>query len=928
MRLVHLAEAGDVEGVLEELSALTPQERAAQCNTLEERRARIRADWGRCPDEVRDAQLAAELGSRTDTVAAADWMVRGENTWTYSPRNVSWLLDVVNLQPAAWQAELVAQLAERLTPERTFRFDLLEHLVHDTGCPVPTTDGFIASWLEWRESSHTPPPLRLRNGVLPGNSFLERLRADALTPKLLPLVLDRPAIPLGLVSVLHPVIERHGLRYVLENTRLGVFNMLSTEGSGLVDRAALIRRFFADHLAADRVWWPDAAVALTALALTPEEHASVSRERVLLAEPLIESALRDSAFPLAFLRALALTPAENAPWIREHVAKLDLSSQVAAYGQEVLTGLDGAGLLDADVLTEICERVLLRPEKKLVRAQLAWLDRVAKRDATRTGRILTDAALTFQHSDVGLQERALNLVARHLPAVRDMQVLSGLREAAASLNPGLTARAAELLGSPGQDTTGPSAGPSDELLPDILPVPEPAPVHPIDTAAEVAPEVAVLLADRENVVAFERALDGLVRHTLLDRSTLSKALEPVMRRKPDLPGSRWSWSPLDAQLDVYDVAAAVRGDEPRTWHIHLRHEDPDLRTYWAVRTIPPSEMLKARLTEAIELVGSGAQPYLLALPTHANGAVDAATLVERIAEFERLGIIPAPIDLAQALLRVTPTDDERVRDAAGALRSDAGRRLARWLARGGAPHRDTTPERWPSDNPTGAEPGRWAPVDPCIDDDLPLPPVAAALFGPSSPFTSWAGAFWLAQLPHHRDEMAARLATTSHQVLTPYSTPNPRLLPRLMEMHGAAGYATHWQIARRLDEDPKEANAVVDALLVLAAQGQLDAQLFAGQVQALLRRRESTPTRATDVLRAAAETGAWATVWSILEAALPALLRNKPVNGAGAILALAVECAARSGAKGSIPEVDEVAARKGSSQTMKNARLLRDVLRR
>ncbi|MFH8978801.1 DUF6493 family protein [Streptomyces sp. NPDC017890] len=651
----------------------------------------------------------------------------------------------------------------------------------------------------------------------------------------------------------------------------------------------------------------------------------MSRQRVLLAEPLIASLLRDSTHPLTFLRALALTPAENAPRLRDHVAMLDLSSLVAAYGQEVLAGLDEAGLLEADVLTEICERVLLRPEKKLVRAQLAWLDRVAKRDATRASRILTDAALTFQHSDVGLQERALNLVARHLPAVVDEQVLSDLREAAASLNPGLTARAAGLLGPAGQDAIGPSAGPSDESLPDVLPeVPEPVPVHPIDTAAEVAPEVAVLLADRENVVAFERALDGLVRHARLDRSTLSKALEPVMRRKPDLPGNGWSWSPLDAQLDVYDVAAAVRGDEPRAWHIHLRHEDPDSRTYWAVRTIPPSEMLKARLTEAIELIASGVQPYLLALPTHANGAVDAATLVERIAEFESLGITPAPIDLAQALLRVTPTDDERVRNAAGALRSDGGRQLARWLDQGGAPHRDTTPEKWPADNPTGAEPGRWAPADPCTDHDLPLPPVAAALLGPSSPFTSWAGAFWLAQLPHHRDEMAARLATTSHQVLTPYSLPNPHLLPRLMEMHGTAGYATHWQIARRLDGDPKEADAVVDALLVLAAQGQLDARLFAGQLQALLR----TPTRATAVLRAAAETGAWATVWSILEAALPALLRDKAVNGAGAILALAVECAARSRAKGSIPEVDEMAARKGSSQTMKNARLLRDVLRR
>ncbi|WP_254395473.1 hypothetical protein [Streptomyces sp. AC512_CC834] len=43
----------------------------------------------------------------------------------------------------------------------------------------------------------------------------------------------------------------------------------------------------------------------------------------------------------------------------------------------------------------------------------------------------------------------------------------------------------------------------------------------------------------------------------------------------------------------------------------------------------------------------------------------------------------------------------------------------------------------------------------------------------------------------------------------------------------------------------------------------------------------------------------------MLEPALPALLRGTPVRGAGALLALAVECASRSGAKGGIPEVEK-----------------------
>ncbi|WP_395575715.1 hypothetical protein [Streptomyces sp. BK79] len=98
-------------------------------------------------------------------------------------------------------------------------------------------------------------------------------------------------------------------------------------------------------------------------------------------------------------------------------------------------------------------------------------------------------------------------------------------------------------------------------------------------------------------------------------------------------------------------------------------------------------------------------------------------------------------------------------------------------------------------------------------------------------------------------------------------------------------------------------------------------------MQALIRNRSSSPKPVIDALRAAAETGAYASVWSALEAALPALLRGTPVREAGAFIALAVECASRCAAKGGIPEVGTVAGRTGSSQTVEHPRLLRDVLR-
>nr|WP_168504082.1 hypothetical protein [Streptomyces sp. S1D4-11]QIY92966.1 hypothetical protein HEP87_00230 [Streptomyces sp. S1D4-11] len=84
----------------------------------------------------------------------------------------------------------------------------------------------------------------------------------------------------------------------------------------------------------------------------------------------------------------------------------------------------------------------------------------------------------------------------------------------------------------------------------------------------------------------------------------------------------------------------------------------------------------ARPTEAMDAIESGTQPFLLAVPSLITGRRDAAVLVERIAELEDLGLLPTPVDLAQALLRVTPASDEQVVRAAEKLRSDGERRTA------------------------------------------------------------------------------------------------------------------------------------------------------------------------------------------------------------------------------------------------------------
>ncbi|HET6860740.1 MAG TPA: DUF6493 family protein, partial [Streptomyces sp.] len=450
--------------------------------------------------------------------------------------------------------------------------------------------------------------------------------------------------------------------------------------------------------------------------------------------------------------------------------------------------------------------------------------------------------------------------------------------------------------------------PYAEMLPAV---PEPRPVPgPIETAVEVAEELAAVVANDKDPVTFERVLDGLVRHAHLDRGALAQALKPVMRKEPR--------EVLDfTQSDVYDVARALRGDEPREYDFTAAR-----RKYHA--SSPAGELLRARLAEAIDIIDTDAQPFLLSVPTDATGALDAAVLAQRLAVFDELGITPAPVDLAQALLRVTPAADEKALGAAGQLGSAAGQRLARWLREGGLPHWESGHAGWP-DAHSRKHPTEWLSHLP--PEPVPGPallPAAATLIGPhDSVFHNPMVPFWLAQLPHHRELVLARDYFGYRVSMRGWA----HALPFAAESGGSAGFALHLAVAYTLTyEQQGERDAAVDALLVLAARGQLDAGLLGRQLAEMLRSKWIEANRVTASLRTAADTGAYATVWSVLEAVLPQLLRDPVVRGVGPLLALGVDCASRCAAKGEIPEVTAAAGRSGSSQAVKNARLLRDVL--
>ncbi|MEV0532387.1 DUF6493 family protein [Kitasatospora sp. NPDC050463] len=870
------------------VAALGPAERRACLPALKELRKQTRGEWSKAANARLGALLVAGAGCHAGPAGAATWIGGRDFTgrsWARHPA----LGEVVAAQPVEWQIEVVTRLAERRGSGWGWElYPLIERVVRRTGCPVPATDAFTTEWLDQLAAGDG------RHGW--ARTLLESLREDAFTPVLLPRVFELADV---------------GWRFEQRRTdRPGDSWPAALAGlaqCGVLDGADLIDRCLARLVRGGK----------------PGDQ---------------------RAF-LAVLVALAPTPDAYAKQVRSLVALLDGLSVVAGHAQQVLAELDAAALVEPEVLAQASAVVLFRTEKKLVKAQLGWLDKAARRSPERAGPVVLAAAEAFGHPDTALQERALAVVARHLKAAGEA-VLPELRSAAEGLNPAHHARAGELLGAPvgGDD---PDTGWS-ELLP---PAPAPAPLaEPIATPAEVAEELSALLAaDRPGVAVFERTLDGLVRHARLDRAALAEALAPVLRVHPWNGVGRWHDC---GPRDILYVAAAVAGqvDPHQRGTVFRAKGRSPLRGQHNTRY---GNVFAARLTEAAERVTADRPPLLLATPTDATGALAAATLVDRLAGYQAAGVEPGEADLHAALLRLTVTTDQAVLAAADRLTSPAGRWTARWLREGGLPGQPSDRVRFAPGRGTGsralhqehwwedlkricvAQPGLGGgprgPAGERLGADFRAllegtePSVARArqqnewLWQPT--------AHWAAVLPHHREELAARWLDWFADSADRERRGAAGLVPVLAEAGGPAGPALHLALAYGLGARfPEDRTAAVDALLVLAARGDLDGALLGRELGVLVTEGTVKPSRLAQALAVAAATGAYGTVWSVLAPALPAVLPGAPVRGTADLVAVAADCARRSAARGPIAEVGEAAAGPGASRLVKEARALRDVL--
>ncbi|MFH8616116.1 DUF6493 family protein [Streptomyces sp. NPDC017979] len=900
------------------LAPLTPAERKELLHELKTLRNEQRnSDWENWEawkkrGKISMALLVAGAACHPGAAAAAAWIGARDLRLPRGPAQMPVLPPLVQAlseRDPAWLADLAHRLAARAsTGEEDYA--LIRELVDLAGCPVPTSDAYVRGW-----AAHLTQRRLLMRGI----------QQEPEVAVLVRRLFELPEIPPDVLDLAEPDKPHH---------------------------------------------WPQ---ALTRLA----ECGAMARPELVdhcVARLLRGGRPQDLRFALAVLRQLALTPEEEAARIPDWMGMAaDGVPQVAAHAQGVLGRLALDGRLPDATLAEACDSVFFRPEKKLVRDQLILLGKVLTararaKDGDGLSTLLPSVGGAFGHADASAQERALKLVARHLPAV-DTAARQALAEAALLLGTVHRQTAAELLGTPlAEESTAYEA----QTLP-AVPARRRAQA-PASSVPELVSELVAAVAAQPTPVVFERALDGLVRLAHQDRQLLVAAVRETF------DDEWWFSSPGRGNPLPYgvtglrEVLAAGVGTIPleTVRKAHAKSTASDVCPINGMGAI-----LRGRLAEAAWRLRTDPLPLLLATPTWETGALDAQVLVERLREYQSLGARPEPMDFTQALLRVAPGSGGPAAKEAALLGTDEGDRLATWLD-------DTWPElvalRHPEGAPDSAE-QKPAPSDQqhptaglleqtarsaraladrareLLTARRLLPPHARWLARPVDTghqhsyrcpdgqydFTQLTPG-WVATLPHHRDAVAAWvLALLDHLRTRGAGRWEWRglmgSLPLLAEGEGEgpAGPALHRAVATGLGAPDQEVRlAAVDTLLTLAARRQLDAPLLGRLVGEEVVHGGLKPNRLADAARTAAATGAHETTWAVLAATLPALLPVRPpVRALGELLEVAADCAERC-APGATQEVPaalpaalaEVAAQRGSSARVTQATRLLNAVRR
>ncbi|GAA4043602.1 DUF6493 family protein [Nonomuraea soli] len=930
-----LIDRHDADSVAARVATLTADERREVAKQLPGRLKELRQlhdSWRGAGDHA-EALRAAGAGTIESATSVASWLTRrGLIGARERVADSGRLLALVRRRDPAWQVTLAQELAGRLRG-RDSSYELAAMLIRDTGIDPPDGDGFVAGWVA---------------ACVQERDVAAVLEADPLLDLLLP-----------------RVFRAQGVAEILqwENDPANSMSMLGGL-CRLVERGRLDRQ-------------------------------------ALLGECVARFLRGGTALELRFFVRLhhALQPASNEAFLRDYLCLLPVApGPVAELALDHLREHDGFTPAE---LGEAWQALLFRPEKKLARAALGWLDRSARLSPSHREEAAVALMAAFAHPAYELQDRAVRL-ARRLGLVEAVSSAAHLlppdlrRDFAASFPTPETAGGEDHEGPPHAASTGLAlgdispgdVGPGDVASSDV----EPGGVasgggrsgggSPDTDPGGVAADDMRLAggAATAGVAAGGLPLTGVVPGNAelaappvlppmppplttpgeivatIERLTDPRDLSPMpeewwlLPRREDIdPVLEWLLiERLMAALvtvaqpgdegarDALSRVGRVGGDTPLAW---ITAACRDLATGHVPEFAMPTcavgldRLIMRRVAELRRALSRpGLPPVLLATPTRSSGHVDPGVLLARLEAVEAAGAEPLRADLQQALLRLPRRIDPADAARAARLGSEAGRVVAGWMA-GDRPRVESS-VRYMNDGrdhfTEAPLPGRVSFTSP-----VPWPDLAAqrwtgldlidGLFHEPQRYGYGRGRFagWWAFVVPSDPEVAAAHLMPDFFYNGGLRSPGPVVLRGLAGADGGLGAACAVVLMSQLNhDDPGERGSVGDVLLSLAARGVLPGHELGDHLGRLVRIEQVMVTRAVPVLRELDRMGV--DLWPVVAGALAWLIPaegERPAAGLADLIALGV-AGAHPDAVASVPGLAELAARKGSSRMIKEARRL------
>ncbi|MBB5782344.1 DUF7825 domain-containing protein [Nonomuraea jabiensis] len=650
----------------------------------------------------------------------------------------------------------------------------------------------------------------------------------------------------------------------------------------------------------------------------PEQVGTIARlvedgplERKPVIDGIVGRLLRDGPSALSALVVLHdrldLDIDESAERARDYTRLLPAGPvAVADLALAQLRRLEEAGRLEEELFAEAVEALAFRPEKKLLRAALSWAGDAVLRDARRADVVLAAVSLIFAQDTLALQERAVRLAVKLAPQAGETG-REAVRQAAAGLPEELLERVSAAYG-------GDIA--AEEVTVTPLPAVGQGPALP---APYASPEqlVRAVSAHEVDPHTFERLLAGLVEWSRRAPDALREALRPWLEPFDPFFFGPNSENPLHVVRRVFLAFASPEGGH--------RQPTPAIRQ-------PPTlggfkQLYFGRAAELARSFEEGdGYPVLLATPTAGSGHVDPEVLLDRLELLEAAGARALPGDLIQALLRLPRDVPDACVRRAQRLASEAGRACAAWMRDGGAPDPRVTVHLAKERNGyylTGV-PALRSVVD--VPDDLPeeLRP----LYRPETGY-AFTLEWWPLAMPSHPEIVAAHLVWMM-SICIDSSESQTQALVGLAHADGPLGSAVAHALACGMGHaHAAERAAATDALLTLAARGRVPAQALAQTLTKLVAEGFLKLNRVVSVLDDATQAGAHEAVWEVVVRLLPGLLPQegeRPRAGVSDLLAAGARAARIGGVRAELPEVAAVAARKGSSRLVQEARRLQHLV--